>query len=201
MINSCLFLFTSSHLASVRLKMSFSTLISSYKQSKLNTCNAAYPFFQFKVRPQIVGRSFGHEVGFLKSVRYYMNGVVPRLLVWKVEWVLTDAGGGRATEVKNSAQQQDYDKREHLLQQLHDRIHRLLRPPILLLLLLGPPPLRVVILVEPALVEKHASAAPAEKHLEYVVRIYVLLSVLLMIPRSIIFSAMLIIDPSLPFIA
>lgn len=114
--------------------------------------------------------------------------------------MLADAGGGRATEVKNTTQQQNYDKREHLLQQLHNRIHRLLRSPILLLLLLRPPPLWVVILLEPTLVEKHSSTTSTEKHLEYVVRIDVLLSVLLMIPHSVIFSAMLIIDPPLPFI-
>ena len=84
---------------------------------------------------------------------------------------------------------------------MHYGVHRLLRSPIVLLLLLRPPSLlRVIILMEAALVEKHACPATSEEHLEYVVWINVLLSVLLMISHSVVLRAMLIIYPSLGLI-
>jgi hypothetical protein len=55
--------------------------------------------------------------------------------------------------------------------------------------------------METTLVEEHACPASSEKHLENVVWIHVLFSVLLVISYSFIFSPMLIIYPSLAFIA
>jgi len=88
------------------------------------------------------------------------------------------------------------------LQKLHNWISRLLGSSIfLVLLLLRPPSLRILVLMETTLVEEHACPASSEKHLENVVWIHVLFSVLLVISYSLIFSPMLIIYPSLAFIA